>query len=415
MPLDRLSPILRQTVDDLEAQGRRKGHEAVVSGVLPPQDEHGPRYLLQGQGYKPFIRMNSNSYLGLSRLPALRDAEEAATEQFGVGPGAVRFISGTYAPHVELERRLAQFHAREAAMIFSSAYATILSVVVPLVSSETALISDELNHNCIINAIRLARPKEKYVYKHLNLPELEAALQKAAELGAARAVIVTDGVFSMRGVHAPLPEIVELVRAYDTRFPENAILVVDDSHGVGAFGETGRGTEEYTQASGVDILVGTLGKAFGVNGGYMVGSAGLVDYLRETSPMYIYSNPITPGEAAAALASLELLQGPLGTARLAHLRAMTQAFRQGLARLGYESFPGAHPVVPLVLRDGARTNRLVAFLREQGVLATAIVYPVVPKGEESIRFQISAEHTQADIEQVLGVLARFKAQEAATG
>ena len=408
MPLNRLSAVLRQSLETLEQEGRRKGHETVVVGVLPPQGDRGPRYLLQGYGDKPFIRMNSNSYLGLSRHPALKKAEEEAIERFGVGPGAVRFISGTYAPHVELEGHLAAFHGREAAMIFSSAYATVLSVVVPLTTDQTVLISDELNHNCIINAVRLARPLEKLIYKHLDLDNLEQALQKAAALGARRVLVITDGVFSMRGSHAPLAEIARLVEQYDERFAENAILIVDDSHGVGAFGATGRGTEEHTAAQ-ADVLIGTLGKAFGVNGGYVVGAADLIAYLRETSPMYIYSNPITPGEAAAAVAALTLLQAPEGQQRLQHLAAMTERFRQGLLSLGYESFPGAHPVVPLLLRDAARTNRLVGFLREQGVLATAIVYPVVPKGEASIRFQISAEHTQRDVDEVLGILQAARA------
>jgi len=385
MPLNRLGAVLLQSLETLEQEGRRKGHETVVVGVLPPQGDRGPRYLLQGYGDKPFIRMNSNSYLGLSRHPALKKAEEEAIERFGVGPGAVRFISGTYAPHVELEGHLAAFHGREAAMIFSSAYATVLSVVVPLTTDQTVLLSDELNHNCIINAVRLARPLEKLIYKHLDLDNLEQALQKAAALGARRVLMITDGVFSMRGLHAPLAEIARLVEQYNERFAENAILIVDDSHGVGAFGATGRGTEEYTAAQ-ADVLIGTLGKAFGVNGGYVVGAADLIAYLRETSPMYIYSNPITPGEAAAAVAALKLVQAPEGQQRLKHLAAMTERFRQGLLSLGYESFPGAHPVVPLLLRDAARTNRMVGFLREQGVLATAIVYPVVPKGEASIRF-----------------------------
>lgn len=407
MPLSRLSSVLRQSVEALEQEGRRKGYEAVVVGILPPEGARGPRYLLEGHGAKLFIRMNSNSYLGLSAHPALKKAEEAAIERFGVGPGAVRFISGTYATHVDLERRLADFHNREAAMIFSSAYATVLSVVVPLTTDKTVLISDELNHNCIINAVRLARPLEKMVYKHLDLQGLEQALQKAVSLGAGRVLVLTDGVFSMRGSHAPLAEISQMVQQFDSQFAENAILIVDDSHGVGAFGPTGRGTEEYTTAH-ADILIGTLGKAFGVNGGYVVGSSDLVAYLRETSPMYIYSNPITPGEAAAAMASLELLGNLEGQERLWHLHTMTHRFRQGLLSLGYESFPGAHPVVPLVLRDGAQANRLVGFLRERGVLATAIVYPVVPRGEDSIRFQVSAEHTQADVDEVLEALQDFK-------
>lgn len=407
MPLSRLTPVLRQSVEALEREGRRKGQEAVVVGVLPPEGARGPRYLLEGYGAKPFLRMNSNSYLGLSGHPALKKAEEEAIERFGVGPGAVRFISGTYKTHVELERQLADFHHREAAMIFSSAYATVLSVVVPLTTDQTVLISDELNHNCIINAVRLARPLEKMVYRHLDLNDLEQALHKAAALQARRVLVLTDGVFSMRGSHAPLAEISTLVQQYDSQFPENALLVVDDSHGVGAFGPTGRGTEEYT-ATGADILIGTLGKAFGVNGGYVVGPSDLIAYLRETSPMYIYSNPITPGEAAAARAALELLQALEGQERLRHLHTMTQRFRQGLLSLGYESFQGAHPVVPLVLRDRALTNHLVGYLRENGVLATAIVYPVVPKGEDSIRFQVSAEHTQADLDEVLGILQAFK-------
>jgi glycine C-acetyltransferase len=408
MPLSRLTPVLRQHVEALEQEGRRKGQEAVVVGVLPAEGTRGPRYLLEGQADKAFIRMNSNSYLGLTGHPALKEAEESAIERFGVGPGAVRFISGTYEPHVDLERQLAEFHRREAAMLFSSAYATVLSVVVPLTSDKTVLISDELNHNCIINAVRLARPLEKIVYKHLELSGLEEALQKAVFLGARRVLVLTDGVFSMRGSHAPLAEIAQVVQRFDNQFAENAILIVDDSHGVGAFGPRGRGTEEYTAAH-ADILVGTLGKAFGVNGGYVVGSADLIAYLRETSPMYIYSNPITPGEAAAALASLKMLDSAEGRERLRHLHAMTQRFRHGVLSIGYESFPGAHPVVPLVLRDGALANRLVGFLRERGVLATAIVYPVVPRGEDSIRFQISAEHTQADVDEVLAILQEFRA------
>ncbi|MCS7069394.1 MAG: aminotransferase class I/II-fold pyridoxal phosphate-dependent enzyme [Meiothermus sp.] len=407
MPLNRLTSVLRQNLEAFEQEGRRKGPEAVVVGVLPPEGARGPRYLLEGHGAKPFLRMNSNGYLGLASHPALKKAEEEAIERFGVGPGAVRFISGTYGTHVELERRLADFHAREAAMIFSSAYATVLSVVVPLTTAQTVLISDELNHNCIINAVRLARPLEKMVYKHLELGELEKALQKAVALGARRVLVLTDGVFSMRGSHAPLAEISALIHQYDAHFAENALLVVDDSHGVGAFGPTGRGTEEYT-ASQADILIGTLGKAFGVNGGYVVGPGDLIAYLRETSPMYVYSNPITPGEAAAAGAALQLLQSPEGQARLHHLQAMTQRFRQGLVSLGYESFPGAHPVVPLLLRDSALTHRLVRYLREHGVLATAILYPVVPRGEDSIRFQVSAEHTQADIDEVLAILQAFR-------
>lgn len=405
MPTQRLFTQLNADLDQMQAQGRRKGAENVICAVQPAQAGRGPRYLLEGCGDQLFIKMNSNNYLGLSLHPKVMAAEEAAVHAYGVGPGAVRFISGTYTPHVALEQRLAAFHGREACMLFSSAYATIVSTIVPLITPDTALISDELNHNCIINAMRLARPAEKHIYKHLNLAELETALQ-AASRACKRAVIVTDGIFSMRGVHAPLAAIAELVHRYDSHFAENAILVVDDSHGVGAFGVTGRGTEEFTQTH-ADILVGTLGKAFGVNGGYVTGSRMLTDYLRETAPMYIYSNPISPAEAAAALASLDIVDSTEGVALLAHLRAVIHQFRAGLARLGHETLPGEHSVVPLMVRDNTRTLALVQFLRTHGILATGIRFPVVPKGDESIRFQIAADHTTEDIDMVLNILAKW--------
>jgi glycine C-acetyltransferase len=185
------------------------------------------------------------------------------------------------------------------------------------------------------------------------------------------------------------------------------VVVADDSHGVGAFGATGRGTEEYCGGAPVDILIATLGKAFGVNGGYVTASQTIVDYLRETSPFYIYSNPITPGEAAAASQAVEIVDSAAGQALLDHLRAMTARFEAGLTALGYETISGAHPVVPLMLRDTAKTTALVAHLRAQGILATGLNYPVVPRGDEEIRFQVSADHTAADIDEALEVLAAF--------
>jgi glycine C-acetyltransferase len=283
-----------------------------------------------------------------------------------------------------------------------------MSIVTPLTTDATVLISDELNHNCIINAMRLARPLDKIVYKHLDMHGLEKALEASAGR-AARAIIVTDGIFSMRGDHAPLDRIMEIAQRWDAEFPENAIVVVDDSHGVGAFGRTGRGTEEYTDAPPCDLLVATLGKALGVNGGYVVSSRAVIRFLRETSPMYIYSNPITPGEAAAALSALELLNSEAGRARLDRLRALTRRFEQGLVAAGFEVIPGEHPIVPLMVRDTARTRALVQHLRQNAVLATGLAFPVVPSGDEEIRFQINADHTESDIDEVLSVLGRFQA------
>ncbi len=403
MPLERLNRVLERHVAELEEKGTAKGKESVVVRVLPPSGNRGPRFVLRGEGEREFIRMNSNSYLGMGLRRATIEAEERAVEAYGAGPGAVRFISGTYEPHVELERRLAAFHGREAGMIFSSAYATMVGIVTPLVTETTAVISDELNHNCIINSIRLSRPMEKSVYPHLDMAVLERQIEQVKGR-AKRVLVITDGIFSMRGDHAPLDRIVAIAREHDGDFEENIIVLADDSHGVGAFGETGRGTEEYTGGEPVDVLVGTLGKAFGVNGGYVVGDEPLIRYLRETAPMYIYSNPITAGEAAAALASLELLDSEEGRELLGRLRSLTSRFERGLIGLGLETIPGDHPVVPLMVRDTARTRSLVRHLYDNGVLATGLAYPVVPRGDEEIRFQVNADHTPDDIDRVIEVL-----------
>jgi glycine C-acetyltransferase len=406
MPLDRLKGVLEDHVRDLEARGTAMGAEVVVKGVRPSRDGKGPRFLLEGEGDRGFVRMNSNAYLGMGLRSEIVQAEEEAAHAYGAGPGAVRFISGTYSPHVELERRLAAFHEREAGMIFSSAYATVMGVIAPLVTGETAVISDELNHNCIINAVRLSRPQSKAIFPHLDMAALEAAIEEAKGK-ARRVLVITDGIFSMRGDHAPVDRIMEIAGRHDFAFPENIVIVVDDSHGVGAFGETGRGTEEYTGSPPVDVLIATLGKALGVNGGYIVSSQAVITYLRETAPFYIYSNPITPGEARAALTSLEMLDSPQGVELLQRLRALTKRFEKGLVRLGFEIIPGEHPVVPLMVRDTNRTRSLVRYLYENGVLATGLAYPVVPRGDEEIRFQINADHTEGDVDQVLGVLEGY--------
>src|SRR5688572_27337874 len=405
MPLDRLTHVLSAQVAGLEQKGTAKGAEAVVRGVIKPHGNQGPRFLLEGEGDREFIRMNSNSYLGLGLREEIIDAEENTARKYGAGPGAVRFISGTYDTHITLEQRLAAFHGRDAAMLFSAAYATVIAIFAALTSDQTIIISDELNHNCIINGMRLARPLGKAVYKHNDTAALERELV-AARGKAKRVLVVTDGIFSMRGDHAPLADIMTIARRHDSEFEENVVVIVDDSHGVGAFGATGRGTEEFTQAMPSDVLVGTLGKAFGVNGGYVVSNATLIRFLRETSPTYIYSNPITPAEAAAALRAVELLDSADGRALLDRLRKLTQRFESGLVRLGFEVIPGEHPVTPLVVRDTDRTRALVAHLRDNGILATGLAYPVVPRGDEEIRFQINADHTEADIDCVLDVLSR---------
>jgi glycine C-acetyltransferase len=404
MPSDRLDQTLAAELDELRESGIDKGRESVVTDVLAPRSGLGPRYRLAGSD-REFLRMNSNSYLGLSRHPSVIDAEESATRQFGAGPGAVRFISGTYQPHLSLEARLAAFHGRESAIVHSSAYAAVVSTLASLITDETVVLSDELNHNCIINAIRMSRPAARFVFPHLDMDGLDEALSGAAESGR-RVLIVTDGVFSMRGDFADLSAITEVAARYDGVFPENVVVVVDDSHGVGAFGGTGRGTEEVSKAR-ADVLIGTLGKAFGVNGGYVAASSTVTTYLRERGPMYIYSNPITVGEAAAAEMSVSILESPEGAELLAQLSAMTEKFETGLVDAGFETLPGPHPVTPLMVRDTPKTADLVAHLFENGVLATGLNYPVVPKGDEEIRFQINADHTEADIDYALDVIRGF--------
>ncbi|MGI9628175.1 MAG: aminotransferase class I/II-fold pyridoxal phosphate-dependent enzyme [Longimicrobiales bacterium] len=408
MPIDRLLEVVDQHVADLEGQGTAKGAEVVVSRVVGPKGDEGPRFFLEGEGDRPFIRMNANSYLGMSLNPDVIQAEEETTKAFGAGPGAVRFIAGSYTHHIQLEEALAAFHGREAGMIFSSAYAAVVGTLTSLIDGNTLVLSDELNHNCIINAMRLARPAAKSIYPHLALDVLDQQLESGKGT-ARRALVVTDGIFSMRGDHAPVDEIMEIAARHDSGYPENVVVIVDDSHGVGAFGATGRGTEEHTGSAPSDVLLGTLGKAFGVNGGYVVGPAGLTRFLRETAPMYIYSNPITPGEASAALKAIEILDSAQGLALLDHLRTLTKRFATGLVALGLEVIPGEHPVVPLMVRETARTRSLVDQLFAAGVLATGLTYPVVPKGDEEIRFQVNADHTEADIDYVLGVLAEAAA------
>jgi len=410
MPHDRLTAALESHVARLREEGTAKGDEAVVTEVLPPGGGRGPRFKLAGEGDKEFLRMNSNSYLGMSLRPEVMRAEEQAARRFGAGPGAVRFISGTYAPHVELEERLAGFHGREAGMIFSAAYAAVMGIVTPLVTDRTVVISDELTHNCIINAVRLSRPLDKAIYPHLDMEALDRALADAAPR-ARRALVITDGIFSMRGDHAPLDEIVEIARRHDDDFEENVVVVVDDSHGVGAFGETGRGVEEYCGGPPVDVLVATLGKALGVNGGYVVADASTIRFFREPAPFYIYSNPITASEAAAALEALDILDSSEGRDLLERLRSLTARFEDGLEDLGMETIPGEHPVVPLMIRETARTRATVEHLYDHGVLATGLAYPVVPRGDEEIRFQINADHTEADVDEALEVLAEAPRRE----
>ncbi len=404
MSLTKLESALTTELTNIAVNRPLKGQEKVITAIKPATNGLGPRYCLAGHGNKEFLLMNSNSYLGLSLHPKVIKAEEDAARLFGCGPGAVRFISGTFQPHIELENQLADFHNRSAAMLFSAAYASVLGTLSPLISKQTIVISDALNHNSIINALRLSRPAHKAIYSHLDLTELSRLLQSLCDKGN-RVLIITDGIFSMRGDHAPLNEIATICQEYQQDYKEGVTLVVDDSHGVGACGLTGRGTEELSSGR-ADILIGTLGKAFGVNGGYVAASEKVISYLRETAPMYIYSNPITPAEAAAAIASLNIIDSQEGLDLLQSIRFNATKLREGLTAQDFETIEGSHPITPLMVRNTNKTTSLINHLFNNNILATGLNFPVVPKGAEEIRFQVSANHTRKDIDYLLSVLKK---------
>jgi glycine C-acetyltransferase len=348
--------------------------------------------------------MNSNSYLSLSHHPQVIQAADAATHRFGAGPGAVRFIDGTFSAHVELEEGIAAFCGRPSAKIFNSAYTTNLGLALALQNKKTYWIGDQLNHNCIIRAMRIAGvPRSnKAIFQHNNMAELKACIEGVPD-GIERVVVIFDGVFSMRGDHCPMAEINQVLAPHRERFAEGLVTVMDDSHGIGSYGETGRGTEEICGAK-ADILVGTFGKAFGVNGGFVAASPAVVEAVRQKADTYIYTNPLSVADCAAASKAVDIADSPEGMERLTNVRARIAQFRQGLTDLGQESIPGVHPVVPLMVRDTQRTRARVQAFTDGGVLVVGLNFPVVPKGDQSIRFQINAAHTEADIVEVLRVL-----------
>jgi glycine C-acetyltransferase len=407
MALEKLDRALEAELAALAAEGRAKPPERVIVAYVPARGEGGPRYRLAGSE-KEFLRMNSNSYLSLANHPELIRAADEATHALGVGPGAVRFIDGTYAQHVALEAKIAEFVGKPAAKIFNSAYTANCGLALAIANAKTFWIGDQLNHNSIIRAMRIAGvPSEnKAIYGHNDMDHLDRCLAAVPE-GIERVVVIFDGIFSMRGDFAPIDRIEAIAAAHRERFKDGVVTVVDDSHGIGAFGPRGRGTADHAGAV-PDIVIGTFGKAFGANGGFIVASAGVIEAVRQKADTYIYTNPLSVADCAAALKALEIVDSSEGRRRLDHLREMTARFRRGIDALGWQSIPGPHPIVPLLVRDTPRTQALVRHLFECGILAVGLTFPVVPRGDETIRFQINAAHTEADVDQVLAALAEFK-------
>jgi glycine C-acetyltransferase len=403
---------LQQELDRLDEAQVNKRQETVIEGFT---DHPAPRAVIGEQEYRIF---NSNDYMGFRHHPSLKKAEHEASEKYGTGPGAVRFISGSLKVHRDLEQSLAKFHGREEAVIFSSAFAANMAVLFSLitgqsrdsvVNNDTLVVSDELNHRSIIDGIRVANhPKEKRkIFKHLDMTSLAEVLEAGKETNK-RALVVTDGVFSMLGEYQDLGEMRKVIDKYDAQYEQGVLLVVDDAHGVGAFGETGRGTEEVSGGQ-ADVLIGTMGKAFGADGGYVVADKIVIDYLREAAATYIYSNNIAPGTAGAALAAVKLLSGAEGKELLEKSRTNTELFKEGLIEVGYEfAADSVHPIQPILIGDAKAAKALSKVLYEAGILVTTISYPVVPAGKDEIRVQISAAHTVEDIEYLVEKCAEVR-------
>ncbi|MEA1968180.1 MAG: aminotransferase class I/II-fold pyridoxal phosphate-dependent enzyme [Thermodesulfobacteriota bacterium] len=403
MSLTKLNKSLDQEINELKIQGVAKPPERVIEEYIPPKQNSGPRYKLQGID-REFIRMNSNSYLSLANHPELIKAADKATHEFGVGPGAVRFIDGTFKYHTALEKRIAQFVGKPGAKIFNSAYTSNCGLALSIGSKKTHWIGDQLNHNSIIRSMRISNVKSsnKGIFKHNNMDDLRRCLNEVNK-DCERVVVVFDGIFSMRGDCAPVDKITEITKEYNSLFKDGVITVVDDSHGLGAYGDTGRGTPEFCKSS-PDIIVGTFGKAFGVNGGFIAASQSVIEAVRQKADTYIYTNPLSVADCAAATKAIDICDSREGSDLLNNLKKRTAQFRQGLEALGKETIAGPHPVVPLLVRDGAKTHALVKALFEKGVLVVGLTFPVVPKGDETIRFQINAAHTKADIDHVLDLI-----------
>jgi glycine C-acetyltransferase len=335
------------------------------------------------------LNLCANNYLGLADHPAILEAAHEALERWGYGMASVRFICGTQEAHRALEERLAAFLGTEAAILFGSCFDANGGLFEALLGPEDAIISDALNHASIIDGIRLCKAR-RLRFANGDMEELEARLGEAGD--ARHRLIATDGVFSMDGYYARLPEICDLAERH------NAIVMVDDSHAVGFVGEGGRGTHELHGVMGrVDIITGTLGKAMGgASGGYVAARAEVVELLRQRARPYLFSNSLAPPITAASLRALDLIEG---SAELrSRLQENTEHFRGRMDELGFEVLPGTHPIVPVMMGDAVKAARLADGLIRRGVYAVSFSYPVVPQDTARIRTQMSAAHSRADLD-----------------
>ena len=359
----------------------------------------GPRVTMEGRG--EVVILSSNNYLGLSDVPEVVSAGKAALDRWGAGTASVRFICGTFTIHRELEDALAKLVGCESSLTYVSCWNANEGLVPTVLSEPDLVISDQLNHASIIDSIRLAKTITKCqtaVYKHSDLADLETKLKAAGN--ARRKLIFTDGIFSMEGDIAKLPDLVTLARKYD------AILAVDDSHATGVLGEHGRGTaEHYDMLGQIDVITSTLGKALGgAAGGFTAGPRALTDYLTQRSRPQLFSNALPPTVAASALAAVRHLEAHPELVTTLHQNA--RYFREQLLSLGFKPLPGDTPIVPVILGETAKAIHMSELLLAEGVFVTGFGYPVVPQGHARVRCQLSAAHSRDDLDFALGAFKK---------
>ena len=350
---------------------------------------------------RPVLNLCANNYLGLASHPDVIRAAHEALDRWGYGLSSVRFICGTQEIHKQLERRLSEFLGTGDTILYSSCFDANGGLFETLLEADDAIISDELNHASIIDGIRLSKA-QRFRYRNGDMADLEARLKEAS--GARRILVATDGVFSMDGYIARLPEICDLAERH------GAMVMVDDSHAVGFMGENGRGTHEHHHVMGrVDILTGTLGKALGgASGGYTSARREIIDLLRQRSRPYLFSNSVAPAIVGASLKVLDLLTE--SSELRERLRANTKFFRQRITTLGFDILPGEHPIVPVMLGDAVLAGGMAERLLEKGVYVVAFSYPVVPRDKARIRAQVSAAHSREDLEFAIEQFAAVKAE-----
>ena len=351
-----------------------------------------PQYSRINTTAKPgVVNFCANNYLGLSTNPELIQAAKESYDNWGFGLSSVRFICGTQQIHKDLEARISKFVGMDDAILYSSCFDANGGLFETLLTKEDAVISDELNHASIIDGVRLCKAM-RYRYKNNNMEDLRAQLVAAKEAGAKKILIATDGVFSMDGYIANLPAICDLADEFD------ALVMVDESHAVGFMGAHGKGTPEYHNVMDrIDILTGTFGKALGgASGGYTAARQPIVDLLRQRSRPYLFSNTVAPAICAATIRTIELLEESTALRDKGHENA--RYFRAEMEKLGFDLLPGEHPIVPVMLYDPKVAHEFARRMLEKGVYVVAFCYPVVPKGKDRIRTQISAGHTKEDID-----------------